>query len=359
MITKDQKIIAYLDRQKLVIIKASSEKGLVLDLPISVVFDIEVVDYDSLNFILASFVEQNKIEPTNVILVLAPAVYYEKDIGLSNNPENQKSTVEAFLKDIPYKNLLSKEYLIENGKKVVAVNKNFYEPVVMFFEKNDFNVVSIIPYFCLENNKLKLTEFSGKEAKEVVSRYKLLEPLSLATSQEIDKSVSTVSYQPKEKSARTVLLLIGFSFLFVLLLVLLYFRAQTMNKMKNKSYITTVTNTPTKPVETPTMTPTPPIEYIKEENIRIEVVNSSGVANMASKVKKILNDLNFEKVSTSTSSVTYSQKSQVVFSPQVSTETRIKIKVAVEAVLGEIDEISTGKIPNGDVLITITAKTNE
>ena len=357
MISRDQKLVVYLDRQRLIVIRASSEKGLVLEIPASVVFDIEVVDYDSLNYILANFVEQNKIEPADVILVLAQAVYYEKEISAST-PEEQKSNTEAFLKDIPYKNLLSKEYPAGAKKRLVAVNKNFYEPIVMFLEKNDFNVLSIIPYFCLEINKLQLTEFSGKEAKEVISKYKILEPLSLATTQEIDKSVATVSYQPKEKSPRTLALIIGFCLLFVILLVLLYFRAQSMKRPVVKSNVTAEL-TPTKTAVAPTLTPTPTIEYIEEEDIRIEVVNSSGVANIASKVRKILNDLNFDKVGTSTSAVTYAQKSQVTFSSQVSGETKNKIRVAVEAVLGEIDELKADNLANSDVLITITAKAKE
>lgn len=357
-IKKKSNYIFYLDRQKLTIASTQLATPITLDFPVNIVFDIDIIDLESFDLLLVNFLEQSKLTPAEIILVVSPEVYYEKNIILSTDPTERQNQIDIFLQSVPFKNLIFKDYLLGDQPRLVTLNKNYYEPIVKFFEKNNFNITAIIPLFVLENFHLSLVSYTAIEAKAIYNNYKLLEPNSLITFQDIDKISSVLIRRPEEDHTRTIILIVIFCLLFVVLLGYLFivprfYKPIPVKVTTNPSSL--ITPTPelinSEPVES-----TPTVNYIAPDSLRIKVINSSGTTNQAATLKESLITAGFKQITaTSTSKVT-ATKNQISFSPLVSPETRQKIRENIETLVGPSTEIELSDITEFDILITTTFK---
>lgn len=351
------KYIIFLERQKLTLAGTDLAVPLTLEFPTSIVQDIDVIDLESFNLLLGSFVETSKIIPEDILLVVPPDIYYEKNITLPTEPTERQNQIDLFLQTVPFKNLIYKDYTLGNQPRLITLNKNFYEPVARFFEKSAFNIVAIMPLFVLEHYQLPLLTFLPKEVKDIFSKYKLIEPYSFMNTEDIDKIVTTEIHRPKEEVTKTTFILIGiFCLLFVVLLVYL-FVIPRFYKPPTPKNITPAGPTPTSAVAD-IVTPSPTIFYFAQENLRIKVINSSGVPNQAAKIKQSLATAGFLKTETLSATVVIASKNQINFSASVSPESRQSITNVVESIAGPVGEIDTQSLPDVDVLITTTYKQN-
>lgn len=350
MIDSKSKLIFYLDRQKLIIAGTKLASPVTLEFPANIVYDIDISDPESFDLLLARFFEQSKIPSSDILMVISPEVYYEKNIALSTDPAQRQSQIDQFLEAVPFKNLTIKDYSIANQPKLIAINKNFYEPIIRFIKRNGYNVSAILPFFILENFQLKLTDYLPKEVKDIYQKYKILEPFSLFSTQDIDKMVATIGHHPKEDNSRALILLIVFCFLFVVLLFFIFIRPMIFKPAPVKI-------APAIPVaKTTQILPSPTADFIATDVLRIKITNGSGVSNQAADIKQALITVGFKQITTSSSSVISAANSQITFSPRVSPYSRQKIKEAVEKLTGVTVVTESIEITDTDVLITTTFK---
>lgn len=350
MIDNKSKLIFYLDRQKLIIAGTKLAAPVTLEFPANIVYDIDVSDPESFDLLLARFFELAKISPSDIVIVISPDVYYEKNVSLSTDQAQRQSQIDQFLEAVPFKNLTIKDYSIANQPKLIAINKNFYEPIVRFIKRNGYNVSAILPFFILENFQLKLTDYLPKEVKDIYQKYKILEPFSLFSTQDIDKMVASNSHHPKEDNSRTLILLIVFCFLFVVLLFFIFIRPMIFKPTPAKI-------APVIPVaKTTQILPSPTADFIATDALRIKITNGSGISNQAADIKRSLTDAGFIEITTSSSSVISAANNQIIFSPRVSPDSRQKIREAVEKLAGVTTETESVEITDTDVLITTTSK---
>lgn len=351
------KYIIFLERQKLTLAGTDLAVPLTLEFPISIVQDIDVIDLESFNLLLGSFIETSKISPNDILLVVPPDIYYEKNISLSPDPTERQNQIDLFLQTVPFKNLIYKDYSLGSEPRLITLNKNFYEPIARFFEKSAFNIVAIMPLFVLEHFQLPLITFLPKEVKDIFQKYKIIEPYSFMNTEDIDKIVTTEIHRPKEEVTKTTLILIGvFCLLFVVLLVYLLVIPRLYKPPVPKN-IAPSGPSPTSAVAD-IVTPTPTIFYISQENLRIKVINSSGVTNQAAKIKQSLISAGFKQIETLSSTVITASKNQINFSVSVSPESRKSIISVVESIAGPVGEIESSSLPDVDVLVTTTFKQN-
>ena len=351
----NSKYVFYLDRQKLTIASTQLAIPLILEFPTNIVLDIDIIDSESFELLLSNFLEQSSLAPSDVLLVISPDVYYEKGIALSADATERQHQIDLFLETVPFKNLVFKDYLLGDHPRIITLNKNFYEPLVKFFERNGFNITEITPKFVLEHFNLVLTTFSPKEVKDTYQKIKLIEPYSLITTQDIDKILTVAVHHPKEDNTRTYILLIVFSILFVVLLGYIFIAPRLYKPPVAKVITTQLPQVSPTPVEVEIISSPTPV-YLLSENIKIKVVNSSGVANQAAKIKQLLLDNGFVTINTSSSSLITATKNQISFSPLVSPEARQKIRSAIENLVGTSTETEIVAPAEFDVLVTTTNK---
>lgn len=351
--TKNSKLIFYLNRQQLIVAGVQLITPLKLDFPVNIVTDIDIIDLESYERLITNFLAQSKIISSDVLLVISPEVYYQKNITLPVDPVERQNQINLFLETIPFKNLIYKDYSIGNQPQIIALNKNFYEPLVRIIEKNGINISAIIPFFVLEDLNLALTEYLPKEVKTIFQKFKQITIYSLITGQDIDKITSTQIRRPKEDNTRAYILLAVFCLLFVVLLGFMYLRPRLIKPPQITNLPSAIT-TPTPVSVVEQITPTSTIIYINQEKLRIKVINSSGIPNQAAKIKQSLVTSGFTQITPTTSSVVTAAKNQITFSPQVSPGSRQIIEQSVEALAGLSTKIELPNMVDFDVLITIT-----
>lgn len=351
------KLLIFLERQKLTLAGTQLVSPLTLDFPTSLVQDIDIIDPESFDLLLASFLEQVKISPTEILLVVSPDIYYEKDISLSADPTERQNQIDLFLQTVPFKNLIYKDYSLGNHPRLITLNKNFYEPIARFFEKSAFNVVAIMPLFVLEHFQLPLVTFIPKEVKDIFDKYKIIEPFSFMNTEDIDKIVTTEVHRPKEEITKTtIILIIVFCLLFVVLMVYLFVVPKFYKPPAPKNIPSNYISTPSPTSAVLDITPTPTILYISSEELRIKVINSSGITNQAAKIKQALITANFKQINTQSSSLVTAAKNQITFSSLVSPESRQSIQEIVENMAGPSTVIESTAMLDTDVLVTTTFK---
>lgn len=148
---KNSLIIGYLQRNLIVFFGTEINGVFSLDLKEDVVKDLEVIDAEKLENQIKVFVSNFKLPPCNLILVLSDALVFQKDIiGVSS--QDIDSYVQNFLDNVPIENIFSKLFPIENGVKVIAVNKQLFESVGRAFQNLGFVVLSVIPEILLGKN---------------------------------------------------------------------------------------------------------------------------------------------------------------------------------------------------------------
>ncbi len=211
----------YLRVNSLDFYSSKSTNGAHLDFAQTSVRDLELINKVELVEKIKSFVDQNKIPPSNIIIVLSDSVYFEKDF-LDLPIDQQDIAVNNFLENVPFESVASRLYTIERGVKIVAANKELYQAIKEAFESKGFVIESVTPSIILGSSLID--EAGGLNIDSVTTifnKYNLLKQNNL----DINKISINTSSQKKEnpyKAEHTInKRLIVLAAFFVVLLVIL------------------------------------------------------------------------------------------------------------------------------------------
>ncbi len=200
----------------------TAEKSEVVDLPLSeeIARDLEIVSQPSLERVLNNWLEQLKITPQQAIVVLDDSIYFSKKIAQANGVSAEVR--EQFLSIVPFNKVRTKTFPIQEGAFILAVNKNFIEPLTSALEKVGFIVVSISPAIIFGIN-FSQKPFDKEVAELMLSKLDLIQQYSLLTKEEVEaKIVEPEPFFSVKLNKKVILLLVVFIVLGVILLTLLH-----------------------------------------------------------------------------------------------------------------------------------------
>lgn len=208
--------IVYLHRDKIEFYSSVSSSVLQLPFPQTAVKDIEIINDEQFQTTITSFIQTNKITGVEIIMVLAPNVFFEKDFV--HTEKDLDVQVQIFLDAVPFENIAWKKIPLQNGFKVVATSKTLFETIKRLFERAGNKIIQVSPLIVfgvlsqtLDAQLIKVVSMKAESAKQ----YDLYEePLPQAT-----------PYQrEKPKNNLRLFILIGiFCFLLVISIVLYVF----------------------------------------------------------------------------------------------------------------------------------------
>lgn len=105
--------------------------------------DLEILDRLKLENQIKFFLENNKIHPSNVIMVLSESVLFERDIvGVS--PQEIDAYSQDFVDTVPFEHVSSQVFDIQNGKKIIATNSEVYELIGEVFQDLGFSIITVV-----------------------------------------------------------------------------------------------------------------------------------------------------------------------------------------------------------------------
>ena len=194
--------------------------GNVLTFPFSQITmrDLEILNDIQLQTEIEQFVQQYNIPPENITLIFAPTVLFEKDIVTTSPAED----TQKFLDSVPFENILSSTIPIENGVRVFAANKSFYEILQTTFSKNGSIIETVIPYFVFGQDYTMLDALDAQIASNLLKRIDSIKKLTMIQpkiDQPQTQDSSEVKNNPNKKQAK--IRLYGMIGLFSLLLLIL------------------------------------------------------------------------------------------------------------------------------------------
>lgn len=241
--------ILYIEKDKASIYAENFVNPFVITFSDDIVKNLEILDADKLNQLVSAFIEENKLEPLTLYMVLANDVIFEK--RLENVPLSlQAADTEKFLNMVPVNTLLTKAYTFSKKTIVIAASKDFCDGFITAFAEDQFSVVGCIPYAILEEKfpQLKNTFDERFLLKKMSNLKQYFLPLGVEAQEKL------LSYDvPSFKNLQFV----GLVSIFALLLIILIIQAYTqlvvpMGKPKTVKQVII-------PTAVPTQTPTPTV----------------------------------------------------------------------------------------------------
>lgn len=218
---KKQLAILYLDKNGFYFYETGLDSVLSLAFMQSSVRDMDVVNGASIMTQVKTFIDQNKIAPATIAMILSPNISFEKDIvGLT--PDAQGEEVKKFIDTIPFESVLSKEYPLDKGVKVIGCNEDLYSELKISFEKSAFSIDSVIPYQLLASDQALLQNLTAENASQLLRRIDHLKQFTLLTLEkekvQINQNLNAKTNQkPKTNKPRLYAMAITFIVLFAIL----------------------------------------------------------------------------------------------------------------------------------------------
>ncbi len=214
--------IIFLGKQKL---QYYTDGGgvIVLDIPPTASRDLEIVNKNALQTILKTFLQQQKIVPGPVILVLSSDMYFEKDF--LPTPEGQPDVAEQqYLDAIPFETTQTRLIPLKKGHKVIVINKEYNDRLAIVLEHLGFKILSLVPVYTLGAMSIKkwldvdMGKYILKNIQSLISQ-NLLSPSEKSLEESADSSSQLIT-----KKQRPLVLVGAFVALLVVLVLVLIFQ---------------------------------------------------------------------------------------------------------------------------------------
>lgn len=239
--TKKQNAIFYIDLGKGFFLGSNARGTLQVDFPPDTFADGDLINKEKFLLLLQAFIQTNKIEPCPLILVFSKSISFEKEFEENTVSEKSEAEITEFIELVPFEDVLSKIYKLNNKKRAIAFNRELFENVNYGFEREKFTVVSAVPYSVLE---VMITELADNlDLNILLSKFEVMKQYNFENDIEpLKNSDSKTEAEIKTKNNKRTYLLLG---VFGILAVILGF------------LIITTVFTPTKPKK-PTPVKNPP-----------------------------------------------------------------------------------------------------
>lgn len=212
--------ILYIDRAGIAFFVDGQDEVLRFLFPEGSVRDLEVLTPDILVRELTSFLDKQKVAPARLLAVLSPTLLFQRDIEDTREVSLEIAT-QAFLEAIPFENVASRTYEKEGRVRLIATNRNFYEPLILTFTKRGFVFEGIVPSTFIEEPLLVERGLESDTALSLLKRYDTLKQYSLMNvAKPADEGSSHTTSQGTKKKRAFLIAFAIISFLLLLFILL-------------------------------------------------------------------------------------------------------------------------------------------
>lgn len=221
MIKKINAII-FVERNKILFYYKGSTSTLQLNLGPDVIEDLEIINREKLEHLLNNLFQSPNIKGKefDVTVIFSQSATFEKDLTNVNSKAEFDET-QRFLDMVPFEEILNNSYRINKKTKIVAANKIFYNIIKQILEKNNAEVILVLPMAVLVNaipdlkNKIDFSLIESKQ--ESLKQYSLIDLVEMGLGGEVTNSIGI-----KRKDVRLYLLILVMIGLFLILIYMVY-----------------------------------------------------------------------------------------------------------------------------------------
>ena len=356
--------IVFVDRKGLYYFGGDAKTALSLQFPPTSVQDMEIINGDELTKAINDFIKANKLKPADILYCFSSQCYFEKAVPEKTAPEEIETLRSDFADNVPFNCVLSKPFTQGKLTTIVALNKEFAYTIKKVFESLEFKTEAIVPTFALYGQQA--VTFSGQVGAQLMKHFNSLQQVSFLINDDENKNIDRDEKEfstSKKQSNNRLYLLVGVFGVLIVILIAFYFYMQKKRAPKPISQqpidITAPTTIPILPSATPEVSPTATLKPdVPKGEIEISILNGSGVAGEADRVKDRLEEADFTNTTTGNAPIQDSEKTSVVFKPTVPRAYREEITTMIKSLGYQITTRENDEI-TPDVLITTYKETTK
>lgn len=272
---KHQHAVCFFQRSRLSLYIPARKEVAALDFPPTILNDVTVIDQDQFTKAVTKLLAQYKVDPGPVLIVLASDVCFTQEVEMIDAKTKQSATevVKALRTSMPYTNVFAR--VIHQGKREIAValNREFYEPLLAVFRDEKFDVTTLVPEFIL-STPIAETGLTPEIAVQLGLMVDKLESFDLLESQEKARMITTSAQTPEDKK-RTLMLVGVFTVLTLILVAVWWWTNQSAPPPKPKvPVVPAVVEQPALPV--PSATPEPATDSASTASAELEALQVTG-----------------------------------------------------------------------------------
>ncbi len=197
--SKKQPALLYLDVNGFYFYESGTSSVVSMGFLPESVKDMDVINPTTLENQVKAFIEQGKITPCNISIILSPNLIFEKEI-LVTDVEKQKVEIAHYLDNLPFENVASSDTPLEKGVKVFAVNEELFTSLHTAFSKFGSAVENVILYSSLGNDAQLINNLTPENANLLIKKMDKLKQLSLLKQR--PKTTPTPEQKPTEATAK-------------------------------------------------------------------------------------------------------------------------------------------------------------
>lgn len=342
-------VVGFINQTSIAFFWEKAKSLSIFNFPPGSVVDLEVRKFELLASSFREFLDQAKLAPSQIYLVIAAELVFESGFP-AKDPDSAKEEIELFIKSVPFEHVASRVFLEGKGCKVCSINRELYETLQSVLESQENIVAAVAPATVLAQY-LK-SGFNANSARQLLRKADLIRQNSLIYQEEAKEEQLQKGSDPrKNKKLLTMLIVFGLMLVFLGIMVI---RMMQENKVKPRP-----TQIPAPEAVAPTkatmavVTQTATESGTNFKNLKVRILNATGTLGLAANAKEQLTSLGFDNIETSNSPTLNSTKQIVGFSSSVSNLTRQKLVIEFSKLFGDpsIQELSDSTF---DIVITLT-----
>lgn len=332
-----------LSRSQLTICNTSSTGPSGFKFPPEVVKDLEVVNPSQLEALIKTFITKHQPPPTPLIIILAPDVYFEKD--LTGSESERVAQVQEFLDAVPLLSASFKIFKVQNSQRLIVINRNLYESVKRSFEEQGFKVVAVTPAAVLADTKIS-NQLSAQSYRLILRKVDYIKQNSF-----LAEPAATDFHQKQQKFFKAHQTMLGIlsvvSVVFSVAMGTILVRRPT-NRPASAFQPPASPQTTTTPLTTTSPPASPSANF---SQLSLTILNGSGTGGKAAELEEKLKPLGFASIHTGNTPARPSQ-TLITFSQSVTAVTRSVIIDSIKQLYPNLSNQESSQIQS-DVIITI------
>ncbi len=346
---KRPKVVLYLKNKSLQIYQKDSSNPLELTFSDEGVKNLEVLNLPRFEASLNDFITQNKLKGNNAVLVLSQESFYQKSF-LSSDSESNDFETQKFLDGVPFEGPKIAKKIIPNEGKifVFAANKDLFYAIISVFERKGWKIWGVYPVTAFLDVG-KESQLSSGEVEQILSSRNALNQVNF---------LENLNPSPSENKKGWLLsgLLISFSIL-AISAIAYWFLLRPQPKKEEVSSIKPESLKQTEASGSAVNEATDSASEESTSSAKIKVLNGSGIAGQAAKVKEILGGLGYKDVETGNTETSDNTQTIAAFSSKTSDKVRQEIITELKKLFSDVDQ-QESEDAEFDIIIT-TGKPKE
>lgn len=368
MLFSNSSIIVYLKRSSLEVYSQKSEGVQArLDFPPNYQKDQEILDVEKFEQLIANFLSKLNLKDKKIIIAISADNLFEKTIPLSDKAK-EDAAANKFFEEIPFdpQKIVKKQIRTKNGLNLIAANKNLFESIVHVLQKLESEVHAVVPVTMFGISSLALTR---ADEKKITSNSELLKTSNLLSAEPtIEQSRKTEqtdeNSQKKSKFSPVVILGIGFIIIGIAVAAFLLFKQGKISKIipiNNKPSETSSPSpkqsAPLPQIDVENLDASRQAQISPKNNIKIQILNGSGIAGQASQVQIALESLSFSQIEVGNAPSQDITATKIEYAKGTAQTYVDEIKLELEKTFTSVETAESPEIQDFDIII-ITGKSS-